>query len=77
MKDNRKGFYISSNRLNKKYGGLLLNGAGDILTVDTYRAEVLNAFICFRLHQKRCPRSLCALKGFEENQQCRTESETT
>ena len=49
-KDNMKGFYISSNRLNKKYVGLLLNMAGDMLTVDTYRAEVLNAFFCFSLH---------------------------
>jgi len=30
-----KGFYISSNRLNKKYMSLLLNRAGDVSIVDT------------------------------------------
>ena len=46
IKGNKKRFYccISSKRLNKENAGLLLNEVGDLVTVYTDKAEVLNAF---------------------------------
>lgn len=46
IKDNMKNFKhpINSKMLNKKYIGLLLNGAGDLATADVDKAEVPNAF---------------------------------
>lgn len=42
IKGKKRSFcrYISSKRLNKENVGSLLNGAGDFVTTDTYRAEV-------------------------------------
>ena len=46
MKSNKKGFYkyINSKRKTRKNVGLLLNGAGDLVTKDMEKAEVFNAF---------------------------------
>ena len=42
IKGKKRSFccYISSKRLNKENVGSLLNGAGDFVTTDTYRAEI-------------------------------------
>ncbi|GAB0184094.1 mitochondrial enolase superfamily member 1 [Grus japonensis] len=46
MKDNKKGFYkyISSKRKTLENVGLLLNGAGDLVTKDMEEVKVLNIF---------------------------------
>ncbi|KAK4829437.1 hypothetical protein QYF61_004312 [Mycteria americana] len=46
VKSNKKSFYhyISSRRLNKENMGLLLNGVGYLVTVDTEKADVPSAF---------------------------------
>jgi len=45
VKGNKKGFqkYINSKRKTRKNVGLLLNGAGDLVTKDMEKAEVFNA----------------------------------
>ena len=43
-KGNKKGFYINSKRTGENVG-LLLNGAGDLVTKDALKADVLNAFL--------------------------------
>ncbi|KAK4826229.1 hypothetical protein QYF61_006270 [Mycteria americana] len=46
MKDNKKGFYkyISSKSKTLEHGGLLLNGAKDLVTKDMEKDKVLNVF---------------------------------
>lgn len=43
-------YHFNSKRLNKEKVGLLLNGMGDLVTVDIDEAEVLNAFLASNPH---------------------------
>lgn len=46
IKDNKSFYYhLNSKRLNKEKVGLLLNGMGDLVTVDIDEAEALNVFL--------------------------------
>lgn len=44
LKGKKKGFYINSKRKSRKNVGLLLNGAGDLVTKDMKQAEIFDTF---------------------------------
>jgi len=57
VKNNKKGFfsYISSKRKTREYVGPLLNEVGVLVTEDTDKAELLNAFFASVFSAKSGP----------------------
>ncbi|GAB0207863.1 hypothetical protein GRJ2_003252000 [Grus japonensis] len=65
VKDNKKGFfkYISSKRKTRENVGLLLNEVGALVTEDTEKAELLNAFFASVFTAKVGPQESQTLEG--------------
>jgi len=68
VKDNKKGFfkYISSKWKTRENVGLLLNEVGALVTEDTEKAELLNAFLASVFTAKAGPQASQALEAREE-----------
>lgn len=65
-KGNKMCFYLYiKDRINKENMDLLLNGAGDFVTADIFKAEVLNPFSLYQSSTKS-PRTLCLEPGFKK-----------
>ncbi|XP_068785519.1 uncharacterized protein [Struthio camelus] len=68
VKDNKKAFfkYIRSKRKTRENVGPLLNGAGALVTKDTEKAELLNAFFASVFTAKASPEEFQTLETREE-----------
>ncbi|XP_068809548.1 uncharacterized protein [Struthio camelus] len=68
VKDNKKGFfkYITSKRKTRENVGLLLNGAGALVTKDIEKAELLNAAFASGFTAKASPQEFQTLGTREE-----------
>jgi len=68
VKDNMKGFfkYISSKRMTRENVGLLLNEVGALVTEDTEKVQLLNAFIASVFTAKAGPQASQSLDVREE-----------
>ena len=68
VKDNKKGFfkYISCRRKVKENVGPLLNEVGALVTKDTEKAELLNAFFASVFTAKTSPQESLTLETGEE-----------
>ena len=68
VKDNKKGFfkYISRKRKTRENVGLLLNEVGALVTKDTEKAELLNAFFASVFTAKASPQVSQTLEAREE-----------
>jgi len=67
VKDNKSFFkYISSKRMTREDVGLLLNGVGALVTKDTEKTELLNAFFASVFGAKAGPQASQCLEVREE-----------
>jgi len=68
VKDNKKGFfkYISSKQKTRENGGLQLNKVGALMTEDTKKTELLNAFFASIFTAKAGPQESESLGVREE-----------
>ncbi|GAB0183528.1 hypothetical protein GRJ2_000818100 [Grus japonensis] len=69
VKDKKKGFfkYISSKRKTWENGDMLLNEVGALVTEDTEKVELLNAFLASVLPAKAVPQESQTLEGKKED----------
>ncbi|GAB0202599.1 mitochondrial enolase superfamily member 1 [Grus japonensis] len=69
VKDNKKGFfkYISSKRKTRENVGPLLNEVGALVTEDTEKAELLNAFFALVFTAKVGPQESQTMEGRKED----------